>query len=185
MILTSNEDFPDIDEENDPEYDPYNKLMTSLDVRQKLINKYQRVFFQNYILSLKRKINDGKDYTDSEELKLGKVLLLQNDKNKPHLKMVRIISHVPSTDGVLRSVRIKTSDGSENQVAIANLIPLEIGGFKDDVDHKVDDGKSKQNETPSQDVISQDTMLRDVAVSMESPTKSFRDRHQRNAAKKM
>ena len=184
MILTSNDDFPDLDEEDDPQYDPYEKLMTSLDIRQKLINKYQRVFLQNYLLSLKRKISDGKEYTNSEELKPGRVLLLQNDKNKPHLKMVRIISHVPSTDGVLRSVRIKTSDGSENQVAIANLIPLELGGVKDDVDPKVDSGRSKQNEVPSQDVISQDTISRDVATPVDNPHESFRDRHHRNAAKK-
>ena len=184
MILTSNDEFPDLDEEDDPQYDPYQKLMTSLDIRQKLINKYQRVFLQNYLLSLKRKIPDGKDYSDLEELKPGRVLLLQNDKNKPHLKMVRIISHVPSSDGVLRSVRIKTSDGSQTEVAIANLIPLELGDVKYDVDLKVDSGNSDQNEVPSQDVVSQDTMSSDVVILTESPTKSFRDRHQRDAARK-
>ena len=184
MILTSNDDFPELEEEDDPQYDPYKKLMTSLDIRQKLINKYQRVFLQNYLLSLKRKIPDGKDYSDSEELKPGRVLLLQNEKNKPHLKMVRIISHIPSTDGVLRSVRIKTSDGSETQVAIANLIPLELDDIKVDDDHKVDSGKSKPNEVPSQQVISHDIITRDVVTSMDNSSKSFRDRHQRNAAKK-
>lgn len=131
MILTATDDIPDIEDWDDPDYEPYNKLITSLDVREKLINKYSQVWLKTYLLSLKRRVAEGCNNTNEPLLQPGRVALLQvPDKARQQLKLVRIIEHIPSNDGLIRAVKIKTSDGNTSNIAIKNLIPLELNEDK-------------------------------------------------------
>ena len=131
MILTSPDDMPDIDDWNDPDYEPYNKLITSLEVREKLINKYRQVWLKTYLLSLKRNVAEGCNNIDEPLLQPGRVALMQvPDKARQQLKLVQIMEHIPSNDGMIRAVRIKTSDGNTSNIAIKNLIPLELNEGK-------------------------------------------------------
>jgi len=177
MILTSTEDFPELDDENDPQFNPYRKLMTSLDIRQNLINKYNKIWLTNYLLSLKRQIPDGKNYTNEDALKPGRVVLLHNEQSKPHLKMVRILSHIPSDDKILRSVRIKSSDGTETKVAIAKLVPLELGEMDEDIET-----------TDVSELSADNTDLlfgnppKNIAEVADKSLESFRELHKRKAA---
>lgn len=128
MILTSTEEYPEIEDVEDPDYDPYNKLITSLDIRQQLINKYTNVWLRDYLLSLKRNIALGNENKTAPELQVGQVALMQvPTSTRPFLKLVRIVEHIPSNDGNLRAVKVKMAEGSIKTIAIANLIPLEIG----------------------------------------------------------
>jgi len=128
MILTSTQEYPEIEDVEDPDYDPYNKLITSLDIRQQLINKYTNVWLRDYLLSLKRNIALGNENKTAPELQVGQVALMQvPTSTRPFLKLVRIVEHIPSNDGNLRAVKVKMAEGSIKTIAIANLIPLEIG----------------------------------------------------------
>jgi len=127
LIITSTDKLPDAETCEDESYDPYNRLITSLDIRQQLIAKFYDVWLRNYVLSLKR--SKGEDLSKNNEslLKIGNVGLFQTpNKKRPHWKLIKIVEHIASSDGKLRSVKIKTHDGSIITTSIANIIPLEL-----------------------------------------------------------
>ena len=127
MILTDISGLPDETDEEDPNYEPYNKLITSLDVRQQLVNKFYETWLKNYLLSLKREVTNEGNACNIERLRVGNVAIMQNAvKTRPHWKLVRITDHVPSSDGNLRSVKVQNHDGSIVTTSIKNLVPLEL-----------------------------------------------------------
>ena len=148
MILTSPNDIPDIEDWDDPNYEPYKQLVSSLEVRETLIKKYNQIWLKSYLLSLKRDVPEGCNNINEPLLKPGKVALMQvPDKARQHLKLVKIMEHIPSNDGMIRAVKIKTSDGNISNIAIKNLIPLEL------------------NEGKIQELPSEDSELSDVERS--------------------
>jgi hypothetical protein len=129
MILTDISGLPD--EVEDPDYDPYDKLITSLDVRQQLVNKFYEIWLRNYLLSLKRDVKNQSNACDRHTLHVGNVAIMQNMvKTRPYWKLVRIMEHVPSTDGNLRAVKVQNYDGSIATTSIKNLVPLELPDSK-------------------------------------------------------
>jgi hypothetical protein len=188
MVITSTDEFPDLEDVEDPNYDPYHKLIKSLDVREQLINKFTNVWLKDYLLSLKRGVATGTQNKTLPELQPGRVALMQSEnKTRPFLKLVRIIEHMPSSDGNIRSVKVKQPDGTLTTIAVANLIPLELNASN------ICDSSLQESELSGDKVdplcvrkaeISPPEPISNVVSPLNSPDKSYRHVPVRNAALK-
>lgn len=96
-------------------------------LRQKIADDFWRRWTKDYLLEL-RSFHTRRNPRKSAELKIGDVVLLQEDHIRRHMwKLARVEGLRPGRDGVARTVLLRTTHGSQIARPIQLVIPLEIG----------------------------------------------------------
>lgn len=99
-----------------------NSLKKSLRYRQKLICDLRKRFRNEYLGQLKQSAKFVK-YSDS--LKIGDLVLISNQQKRIFWPLAKVIEVLPSKDGVIRQVKVRTNNG-EFLKTVQNLVPLEL-----------------------------------------------------------
>ena len=124
--------------------------MNSLQRRDVLLSRFQRDWYAGYLTSLRVRHTNGYPSINATPklLKAGSVVLVRHPvKSRPYWSMARITEIVPGSDGEIRVVKIRTSQGKQSCISVSNLYPLELESsdqeFVDcDVQCPEDDGQN-------------------------------------------
>jgi hypothetical protein len=96
-------------------------------LRQKIADDFWRRWTKDYLLEL-RSFHTRRNPRKPAELKIGDVVLLQEDHVRRHMwKLARVEELRPGRDGVARTVLLRTTHGSQIARPVQLVIPLEIG----------------------------------------------------------
>ena len=99
-------------------------LLNSLSCREIIINKFNSVWFERYLMSLKHPLQ-GQSNPDDSNFKIDQVVLVKvPNKPRPFWHLGRIIELLPGTDQEVRVCKVKKSDSSEVVTSVENLFPL-------------------------------------------------------------
>ena len=106
-------------------------LLSSLESRDRIFNRFKNLWYSQYLLNLRGNLKSSHDderYEKPYYLKKGSVVLHKHPtKTKPYWSLAIITELLPSSsDGKIRVVKIRKSDGSEVTASIINLYPLEL-----------------------------------------------------------
>ena len=97
-------------------------LLNSLSCREIIINKFNSVWFEIYLMSLKHPFQ-GQSNPDDSNFKIDQKI---PNKPRPFWHLSRIIELLPGTDQEVRVCKVKKSDSSEVVTSVENLFPLEL-----------------------------------------------------------
>ena len=102
-----------------------NDLISSLEVRDIFVNKFNKLWFNKYLFSLKHPFQNKK--TDfSSKFMPGKIVLLKvPNRPRPYWNLGRITDVLSSNDET-RVFKVKRADGREVITSIDNTFPLEL-----------------------------------------------------------
>ena len=104
-------------------------FVNSLQRRDILLSRFQRDWYPAYLASLRVRHTNGYPSINATPkfLKAGSVVLVRHPvKSRPYWSMARITEIVPGSDGKIRVVKIRTSQGKESCISVSNLYPLEL-----------------------------------------------------------
>ena len=133
------------------------QLVCMLDERESLVVKFQQLFFENYLNGLREHGIPKKLYSSTNTApQVGDILVFRpNNVPKYQYELVKVISVVVSTDGLIRSVKVKRPSGELLLTAPYNLIPLELNiafSSAEELDSS-DADDSENEESSSEDII--------------------------------
>ena len=105
----------------------HKSLIKTLNVQNQLFEDYKKLWYGQYLLSLREHTRDvfQTDWTD--RLSVGNIVLV-SAQNKPRIfwQMGRILKLIHSDDGKVRSVMIKMPNKEEAHYSVKHLYPLEV-----------------------------------------------------------
>lgn len=101
-------------------------LVSSLNKRDEILDSFTSEWFDSYLLSLRE--HDSSKYEDwIDRVAVGDVVLIYSPiKPRVHWNLGRIVELFTGSDGKVRNVLLKRSDGQEVTYSINLLYPLEI-----------------------------------------------------------
>ena len=176
-LITTRSSFPSliISEENfEGEMDEAelrNKLLNSLEHRDVVFNKFQKEWYNRYLLSLRERHKNSFCIKDQHEnpdfLHVGSVVLIKNPvRPRPYWTLCRILELLPGEDDIVRVVKVLRPDRSTTTTSIANLYPLELCSKNSS---EMDDNLSIE-----EDIAVNNTPPADVQVDTGTPSVSSR-----------
>ena len=116
-----------LEETNLEDLDPsesISDMLATLSFRESLLVKFNSVYFQKYLLSLK---TNFREHSNDKRFKIGKVVLLKlPGRPRPYWSLAKITALHPGQDGEIRVVSCTKGDGSSSTTAIENVYPLEV-----------------------------------------------------------
>ena len=135
-IFITNFNFPDIDVD-----DVKQNIVDSVEFRDILYDKFRNLFMDSYLLDLRdRHINSytPENIKQSPFLRIGSIVLMKTPlKARPFWSFAKIIEFLPSSDGLVRSVKI-LKGGNLVVTSISNLYPLELdSNFVSNIEEEV------------------------------------------------
>ena len=122
-------------------------LLNSLDYIDAQYGKFKKLWYDQYLLSLREYHKNSFDttYVSYLHLKPGAIVLLKKSfKLRPYWAFVKIIELLPCSDNKVRVVRIQRGVGAVTTASITHLYPLELDVLMEDISvNHGDDGDSK------------------------------------------
>ena len=122
------EPFPSINVEEyctDPTIDDRAQyLRDSYHHRNKLLQRWERHWAEDYLVSLREKFYGAQEPEKANSLQENDVVLLKTDQNRADLPLARVLKLYPDKNGVNRTAEILVK-GQRTLRTINNLIPLE------------------------------------------------------------
>ena len=102
-------------------------LLVSLEAREINFEKFKRLWYEEYLLSLRETYKDLYESKFCNKIKLEDVVLIKNSlKPRPYWQLGRVIELFPGQDNKIRIVKIRLGNGSEQIHALNHLYPLEL-----------------------------------------------------------
>ena len=99
----------------------------SLNIREKLLSKFKKIWYEDYLLSLRETCRNIHQLDFCNKVKLNDIVLIKNPlKPKPYWSLGRIIELFPGSDNNIRSVKLALGNRSEVIHSLKNLYPLEL-----------------------------------------------------------
>ena len=122
------EPFPSINVEEyctDPTIDDRAQyLRDSYHHRNKLLQRWERHWAEDYLVSLREKFYGAQEPEKANSLQENDVVLLKTDQNRADLPLARVLKLYPDKNGIIRMAEILVK-GQRTLRTINNLIPLE------------------------------------------------------------
>ena len=82
-------------------------LVKSLELREKILLNFKRLWYEEYLLSLKESYKNLFDSNFCNKIKVGDIVLVKNPaKTRQHWVLGRIIELYPGPDGKVRNVKL-------------------------------------------------------------------------------
>ena len=103
------------------------QLENTLSKQETMFENFRRLWFENYLLSLRE--HDRRVYQSNwkNQVRVGEVVLIKTpNKARPFWNMGRILEIICGFDNKIRSVKLKQSNGRIEYHSICNLYPLEL-----------------------------------------------------------
>ena len=159
-------------------------ILNTLELRDVVISKFTKEFFENYLLSLRDKHRSSYGIDECKQstyLKIGSVVLIKNPvKPRPYWSIGKIIELLPGDDNLVRVCRVLKPDHTITTTSISNLYPLELEcEHTPPVSDELDSGPSE-----IVDSIPLDEPVSGHEDSIESPQVTSSQRPVRHAAQK-
>ena len=108
------------------EEDDYSSHLSQvLNLRDFLFEEFKERWLSEYLVNLREK--DRASFNQSKNWEVGEIALLKlPSKSKPFWPLVRVTDTYPDMDLVMRTVKVAKPDGSQVNVNVKHLIPLEL-----------------------------------------------------------
>ena len=108
------------------EEDDYSSHLSQvLNLRDFLFEEFKERWLSEYLVNLREK--DRASFNQSKNWEVGEIALLKlPSKSKPFWPLVRVTDTYPDLDLVMRTVKVAKPDGSQVNVNVKHLIPLEL-----------------------------------------------------------
>ena len=123
--LDSFPDHVDNSELLDPTFGERQLLSDKLTKLTVILQKFWQRWSNEYLVALREKHNNKKDHSCNQKIQLGQVVLIHEDTPRINWRLGLIVELLHSSDGIVRSVNVKTSSGVLNR-PITKLYPLEV-----------------------------------------------------------
>ena len=102
-----------------------------------------------YLLALRERNAEAHQGTFLQSIKVDDVVVIKHPaKTKPFWQLARIVKVHPGSDGLIRSVTLRRTDGDEVLMSIKHLFPLELQA-DDEAIPQMDGPPSRSHVTPS------------------------------------
>ena len=102
-------------------------LEQSLAYRDEVFAHFKEQWYKNYLLSLRERSRDMHQYNWQNRVKAGEVVLIKTpNKSRPYWSLGRVVELIIGHDDIVRSVKVKRSDGVIVHHSINHLYPLEL-----------------------------------------------------------
>ena len=111
--------------ESDPSYMDHHQLNGQFSSLSFIISKFEKLWKQEYIVSLRECHYGSSKARELNHLKVGDVVLVQTDSPRGDWPLGSIVLLHPDTEGVVRSVDVYCK-GHVNTRTVEKLIPLEV-----------------------------------------------------------
>ena len=117
--------------------DSKDAIVSSIEYRDVMFDKFRKLFMEEYLLNLRDRHSFSysvDDLSQSKYLRLGALVIMKSPvKARPFWTYAKIIEFIPSSDGLVRSVKVLRK-GNVVTTSIANLFPLELDSELTDTD---------------------------------------------------
>ena len=114
-----------LEDKSDPNYMDHDQLNQQFSLLSCIISKFEKLWRQEYIISLRERHIGCNKADELNNLKVGDVVLVQTDSPRGEWPLGRIIKLRPDSEGDVRSVEIYCK-GHLSIRTVEKLIPLEI-----------------------------------------------------------
>ena len=114
-----------LEEESDPTYMDHSQLNKQFSLVSRMIRKFEKVWKNEYIVSLRERHYGSERAKDLNNLKVGDVVLIQAEAPRSEWPLGKIVELRPDSEGVIRSVDVYCK-GHINTRTVEKLIPLEV-----------------------------------------------------------
>merc|ERR1712121_490915 len=110
-------------------------LAKSLEIREKILLKFKRLWYEEYLLSLKESYRNLCDFNFANKVKEGDIVLVKNPaKSRQHRVLGRVIELYPGSDGKVRNVKLLRGDADWEKKgglkpelhSLQHLFPVEL-----------------------------------------------------------
>ena len=110
-------------------------LVKSLELREKILLKFKRLWYEEYLLSLKESYRNLCDSNFANKIKEGDIVLVKNPaKSRQHWVLGRVIELYPGSDGKVRNVKLLRGDADWEKKgglkpelhSLQHLFPMEL-----------------------------------------------------------
>jgi hypothetical protein len=139
LTLNPNIGIPECLEENDSDYSPYessvDRLLNIWKRGQKLLNKFWKVWRDDYLLSLRERTQSRLKthrIQSHETPKIGDVVLIKEDVSRGLWKLAKIKQLTVSRDGNIRSCSVELPSGTVLNRPLNLLFPIETSKSDDE-----------------------------------------------------
>ena len=133
----------------------HENLVSTLEKREKLFERYREIWYESYLLSLRESARDQYQDQWSDKIKEHDIVLIDSPIKSRYLwSLGRVTELLTGKDGKTRCVRVIKSDGTENVHSVNLLYPLEISLVSPpvrkpkDVQQKTSENQSKATKRP-------------------------------------
>ena len=99
-------------------------LRDSYHLRNKLIQRWEKHWSEEYLVSLREKFYGAQQPENVVSLKENDIVLLKTDQNRSDLPLARVLKLYPDENGIIRTAEILVK-GQRTLRTINKLIPLE------------------------------------------------------------
>ena len=138
-----------VEEESDPTYIDHNHLNKQFSLLSSMISKFERVWKNEYLLSLRERHYGAQRAKELNNLKVGDVVLIQVESPRSEWPLGRIVELRPDSEGVVRSVDV-VCRGHISTKTVEKIVNLEVSESVDKETLNVIDDKDKdKNDNPS------------------------------------
>ena len=116
----------------DLEEDPWREIdrkdvLESLDQQLIAFEEFRRLWYEQYLLSLREYSRNLYQSSWTNRIKCGDVVLIKlPNKPRPFWLLGKVIEVVVGYDNIIRSVKVKQSNGKVAHHSICNLFPMEL-----------------------------------------------------------
>ncbi|XP_053395705.1 uncharacterized protein LOC128555912 [Mercenaria mercenaria] len=132
LTLNPNIGIPQISEESDSEYLPYesstNRLLNIWKKGQRILNKFWQIWRDEYLLSLRERMQTRlktNRIQSSVKPTVGDVVIVQDNCSRGSWKLAKIEELIKSRDGEIRACKIQLSSGNILNRPLNLLFPVE------------------------------------------------------------
>ena len=104
------------------------RVTESLLSRDKTLEQFRKMWYEEYLISLREQWKDLHEINFSNKLKVDDVVLVKGppDKKRTCWRLGRVMKLFPGGDGKVRSASIKRADGEIAHHSVNHLYPLEL-----------------------------------------------------------
>ncbi|XP_064087333.1 uncharacterized protein LOC135201986 [Macrobrachium nipponense] len=112
-------------DESDPTYMDHDQLNKQFSLLSCIISKFEKVWKNEYIISLRERHYGSDRARELNNLKVGDVVLVQFESPRSEWLLGRIVELRPDSEGVIRSVDVYCK-GHVSTRTVEKLVPLEV-----------------------------------------------------------
>lgn len=143
-----------------------NRLEKTLEVQEEMYEEFRKLWYENYLTSLREHSRNLYQSHWSNRLKVGDVVLIKlPNKPRPFWMLGRVLQIFIGFDNKIRSVKLKQGNGVISNHSICHLYPLELS-----ITHNAKENLTEEEST-EEDVVKIDSDCKEDAEILKEDSK--------------